>query len=197
VLCIQYAEALNRFFCAGISGILWNVPNDLFNRRQRTLYHEQGVQHLRGGDFAAHAQTIALGSWANVDGKIGIAAAQPLTLVRSGKRQVDIKGRSDSGTLYAEEICAPYSAAAQWHDRGEVLIDTAFAMTLGRPEATQALDASLTRPELPGFKTVSAVGRDGKRYVLAANFTQEAQMLHLAGKDAAVAPGEAMLVTEL
>ena len=42
VLCLQHAKTLNRVFVSEISGIFRNVPNDIFNERQRHITFEHG-----------------------------------------------------------------------------------------------------------------------------------------------------------
>lgn len=180
IVCLQYADALNRTFVAELRGIYWNMPNDIFNGRQRTFVYENGKDYLRGGDYAKAYETIEAGKWVNVDGKIGLASLEPLTIVRTGRRQVEIKGREsaakDSATLYAEEICAPYSIKRRWYDRGENLIDVGFAMTLGCQHCTKALSNSLFAPKMEGkLRVIGVKGKDGKTYVLIANFGADAQ----------------------
>lgn len=171
VLCLQNATALNRTFVTKVRGIFWSVPNDIFNGSTRTLRSKDGTQYLRGGSYCTQYETMSVGKYANMDNKVGIAANKPLTLVRSGRRQVEMKDKAGSATLYAEELCTPYISHPRWFDRGETLIDVGFAMTLGNEDATKALCESLTSPQLPGLKAVSAVGKDGKRYVLVANLS--------------------------
>ena len=174
VLCMQYARALNRTFVANIRGILWNIPNDLFNGRLRVVTHENGKDYLRGGDYANHFETISAGKWVNADNKIGLASVDPLTIVRAGERQVKIKGRENSGTLYAEEVCSAFSTRKRWHNRGDELLNTSFAMTLGNVEATKALHQSLCTPKTgSSLHAVSVCGRDKRRYVMFANFGDE------------------------
>ncbi len=179
VLCLQYARSLNRVFTAKIAGTLWNIPNDIFNGRQRKLTFEHGSGYFSGGDYARTYETVALGHFVNADDKIGLASKLPLTLVRSGERQIDIKLRENSGTLYAEEICAPYEKAYKWVDRNTVLIDTGFALSLGTAEDTQKLNTSLTAPELGNVKAIGVTGKDGKNYLLLANFTDSEQTVNL------------------
>lgn len=90
-----------------------------------------------------------------------------------------IKGREQSGTLYAEEICAPYSRNYRWIDRGEEIVDTAFAVALGSFEDTKRLQGSLICPQIIGIKSVGVVAQDGNTYLLAANFTENEQILHI------------------
>ena len=173
VLCLQNAKALGRVFVGQVKGLFWNIPNDIYNKRERTFYHENGEDYLRGGEFANRYETVALGNYVNVDRKVGLACNRQLTLVRSGRRQVDIKDRENSGSLYTEEICAQYANVPRWYDKGVELIDLGFAMAIGDDKATKQLAASLISPRFAGLKTVGAEGKDGALYILAANFTEE------------------------
>ena len=188
-ICLQYARALNRTFVATLRGVLWNVPNDIFNGRQRLLAHENGADYLRGGDYAKRYEQIDAGHWVNVDGKIGLASPQKLTIVRPGRRQVEILGRENSGTLYAEEICAPYSTKRRFYDRNETLIDVGFGMTLGDACATRALSDSLATNRKGDLFAITATGQDGRRYTMLANFGENAMEIDLdAWKLGAVGP---------
>ena len=177
VLCIQYVKAMNRCFVSEIAGTFWNIPNDIFNGRQRKLLFQEGERFFRGGDYANKPETIAVGSYLNVDNKMGIASKTPLTLVRKGYRQVEIKWRENSGTLYTEEICAPYSREYKWVDRDSVLIDTGFALALGDAAHTKKMNDSLFACDTEHFKTVGVTANDGKVYVLAYNYTEETHTL--------------------
>ena len=172
--CVQFATALNRCYVASGRGVNWNVPNDLFNARTRRMAYAKGSQVLRGGEFASKLEWLDLGAWANVDDQVGLACTQPLTLYRAGRRQVDILGRPNSGTLYAEEIAAPCQDKRRWAERGETLIDTGFAVALGSAKDTRALSETLFTWDLgPAFRTVGVTGADGKAYVLIVNVSGE------------------------
>ena len=179
VLALQYADVLNRTFVSSVRGIYWNVANDIFNGRMRVFTHEKGRDYLQGGDYAKKSEIIDAGRWVHVDGRIGLASLSPLNIVRVGERQVEIKGRENSATLYAEEICAPFSTRCRWYDRGENLLDVGFAMTLGNEQAIRDMADSLTAPELDGLKAIGATGKDGRRYVLVANFGAETRIADL------------------
>jgi len=172
VICMQYAKAQNRTYVSSVKGILWNVPNDIFNGRQRLFTHANGQNWLQGGDYARTAETIDAGNWVNADGKMGLASLRPLTIVRSGKRQVEIKGRENSGTLYAEEICAPYQIKKRWYDRGEEILDARFVLGLGDQKYTKETAESLFTADLEGLYSLGVTGKDGKQYLLVANFDE-------------------------
>ena len=170
VISVQYADALNRVYLAESAGILFNVPNDVYNLMERRFYTENGDFTLHGGRLNEKQEEKEVGAYANIDGKIGIASNSPLTLVRRAKRQIEIKGRRDGGTLYCEEICADFFGEHRWLNRGDSIYDVAFAASLGNTESTKALYESLTASAEDGIRTVSVVGKDGVRYALSANF---------------------------
>ena len=209
VLCLQYANTLNRTFLSEIAGTFWNIPNDIFNGRKRKLTAEKGSGEYAGGDWANRYETIALGHYVNVDERIGMASVLPLTLVRRGERQVKIKDRENSGTLYAEEICAPYQKEYRWADRDTEIINTGFALHLGGAEETKRLWTSLQFSGAAEVKSISIRGKNGVRYLLAANFAQAEAIFDPAalgiagGRDLAsgtaaekrlLQPGEALLL---
>lgn len=179
VLVLQYAKTLNRTFVSEVAGIFWNVPNDIFNGKQRKLTFAGEARYFLGGDYANRYETVSLGNYVNVDEKIGLASKDSLTLVRKGERQVEIKGREHSGTLYAEEICAHYRKEYRWIDRNTQILDTGFAITLGDTDATKQLSDSLIAPEISGFRTVSVMAADGKRYVLAFNISERELVINV------------------
>lgn len=173
ILCLQYAKALNRTFVSKVRGIFWSVPNDIFNGCARTIFTENDTRELKGGKYADKYETVQIGKYANFDGKIGIASNVPMTLVRSGERQVMLKGRDNSGTLYAEEICAPYISKPQWFNRGDTIIDVGFAMSLGDSASTNQMKDRLIYPCLTKLKAVGVTAKDGKTYALVANMSPE------------------------
>lgn len=186
VLCLQYLKTLNRVFVKESAGIFWSIPNDIYNSRQRYFDYEKGSAYLRGGEYANRADTILLGKYLTVDNSVGIAAIEPMTLVRRGKRQVNIKGRPDSGTIYCEEICSSFRSDRFWADRGMVLVDTGFAVSLGNSEETKKMSESLFTLESDKVKSIGVVGKDGATYILVANFGDEEAQVDLsmfAGKE--------------
>ena len=179
VLSVQYADALNRVYLKESAGILFNVPNDVYNLMQRSFYTEKGDFTLHGGRLGEVQEEKEIGNFANVDGKIGIASASPLTLVRRAKRQIEIKGRRDGGTLYCEEINTQFFGEHRWLNRGDTVYDVAFAASLGDADKTKALYDSLASYSNDGVRTVSAIGKDGVLYALSANFTADAKCISL------------------
>jgi len=176
VLCLQEAKATGRVFIAETKGLFWNIPNDIYNKQERTIFHEHGRDYLRGGVFANEFKVIPLGSFVNADNKIGIASSKPMLLIRNPRRQVDIKGREMSGSLYAEEVCTEYVPTPHWYEDGDTIFDTEFAAALGNGEETEKMSKSLFTIESTELKTVGVTAKDGRKYVLAANFTEEGKI---------------------
>jgi len=142
---------------------------------------------MRGGDYANRYETLSLGHYVNVDDKIGLASNTPLTLVREGQRQVTIKNRENSGTLYAEEICAPFCREYQWIDRDTEILNVGFALSLGNADETKRLSKSLIYPEINGISAIGVAASDGHTYFLLANFGSEDATVHAADLHAGVA----------
>lgn len=168
VLCLQYAVADNRCYLRSVRGINWSIPNDLFNGWQRRYVCQSGSMTLRGGKLE-QAETISLGNWINADDSVGLVSLTPLTMTRPKARQVDIRFHPGTGTLYCDEIASPCITHCHWVDRGDVLINTGFAMHTGSAEYTAEL--AKTVRELPiisneGVISVCAKGADGVRYAL-------------------------------
>ena len=174
ILVIQNAKTTNRAFIREYAGTFWSIPNDIFNQRQRYLSYEMGEGYYAGGDYARRFELIPIGHYVTVDHKIGLASKDPLTLVRRGERQVNVRKKIIT-SLYCEEICAPFSMEPRWYDRGSEIIDTAFAMALGDEKDTKRLAKELICPALDGLKTVGVSRGDGESFLLVANFEDEAR----------------------
>ena len=67
-------------------------------------------------------------------------------------------------------MCSTVSTRCRWYDRGENLLKTGYAMTVGTAEETKALADTLFAPEIEGVSALGVTGKDGKKYVLLANF---------------------------
>jgi len=172
-LCLQRATALNRVFVAECEGVLWNIPNDIYNRKKRSLYFS-GKANIFEGGVTGKREIFEVGKYLNADGKIGICSLTPLTLLRRGKRQIDIVGRRESGTLYCEEIASAYSDKHRWVSRGEILFDTGFAVSVQDAEETEKMAESLFSCEVDGIKSVGVRASAGKTYILALNLSESA-----------------------
>ncbi len=184
VLCLQYATALNHVYGTA-RGVMWHVPNDIFNGCTRFFHSQAGAFALSGGRRNQGARRISLGSWANVDDKLGLACTRPMEIHHPDRRQIMIKGRPDSGTLYAEEICTPDIIRRRWFDKDEVLLDVGFAMRPADHTDTEALSETLlTQLEGVGanVRVLSVSGKDGKHYALLLNVGDAPESLAACGQ---------------
>ncbi len=178
VLCVQYLKTLNRTFASEILGTYWNVPNDIFNGCTRTAYAQSGEYTLEGKN--KEYNKITLGEYVNFDNKIGLVSKIPLTLVRRAGRQVVIRNRPNSATLYAEEICAPFVDECQWIDRGTVVVDTAFAMNIGTKQDTHRLKSDFFTKDTDAIRMVGVNG-----FTLVANVSDTETQIEINGYDLA------------
>lgn len=179
VVCIQKAVAANRTLIDSYKGILWNIPNDIFNGTVRSYIYDGGTVILKGAE-KTEAKNLNVGKWINVDNVLGMAVLgdQEMVMLRPSKRQIAIKrslGKDSTdygiGSLYCDEIVAPYSNKRKWYDRGEKIYEVAFAMVVGDALKTEKCATTLkTIDDLAeGVLSISVVGQDGRRYGLIYN----------------------------
>ncbi|HCA28705.1 MAG TPA: hypothetical protein DEP23_03550 [Ruminococcaceae bacterium] len=123
---------------------------------------------LRGGKLK-ESETISVGNWINADDRVGLVSLTPLTIMRPKERQIGIKSHPHTGTLYCDEVVSPCVTHSHWVDRGDILINTGFAMHTGSSKYTA--DLSKTVREWSGISnneviSVCAKGADGIEYAL-------------------------------
>jgi hypothetical protein len=187
---LQYARAneLRRTYLAGVKGIKLSVPNDIFNGNQRRYTTQRGVTMLRGvGSRQSVWRTRS--AWLNVDNSLSVAGVygiDQLSVYRPGHRQIGIKGKPEGGgMLYTDEICAPCRIDTHSVNPGTVLYDVGCvllaAATAVETKKRVALNSYVRIDTGAGslVRLVSARGRDGKTYLLAANFDVRAMEVAL------------------
>ena len=119
-------------------------------------------------------------------------------------RQVDIRFKPGTGTLYCDVIASPAVIQNHWTQRGDVLIDTGFAVQVGTGRETSDLSRSMRRwcgLEQQGLLSISAKGADGIRYTLLMSVCEHPLSLPgglaFVGEERAILQtGEAVLLTE-
>ena len=208
VLSIQRVTAVNRVFVKECGGIFWSIPNDIYNHGVRTIEYEGGAFTLHGAKLDGRVDLLDVGKYLTVDGKIGIASTSPMSLVRRGKRQIDIRGRQDSGTLYCEEIASHLHLEPFWADRHAVLSEVGFAVSLTDVGGIRKMSESLYEISDGDIRGVGVVGGDGVEYLLlynladvgteAVGFSVGGAMLHClseseSGKEITISAKEAKL----
>jgi hypothetical protein len=161
----------HRAYLIEATGLLLNVPNDIFNGCRRTLTTTAGRMTLRAP--ATKVETRALGSkWAVVDGRLGALAlygGESLTLSRSPMRR---GGKFQS--LYVEEIRLGGRCRAFAAEPRATVLDVGWAVlssvSVRGMRAFATLNAEAVVRDLPpDLRAVRVIGRDGRRYLLAFN----------------------------
>ncbi len=201
MLVLQRARVLARVDLASVKGIFLQVPNDLFNGYRRVYRSGGRVLETNGRDWRAETIRVS-GGRLEIDGRLlleGAYGLDALFIHRPGRRQVGLSVRQDradaGGMLLVDEICAPCQLGRRNYDAGAVIYDHGFAISVrpacaGRVGRWGARPEGLAAPGCPEVRLVAADGRDGVRYLLAAN---------LGGRPAApeIKAGEARRLSDL
>lgn len=181
MIVMQQAQTLNRVILKTVKGLQFNVPNDLFNNFIHKYHTEKAEFSLIG--LEAENKTIKTGSQTlSIDEKINIEAIsgiKEICIYRPGKRQVCIFGKPASqgrsgGNLYCDEICHPCSTTRRSYDKGEVLFDQAFAISIGNKTLAEEV-----KTENDNVKAVKVTGADGKTYQMVANFADSVSTVEI------------------
>jgi hypothetical protein len=187
VVVMQRAKTVNRTYLQTVKGLLCNIPNDIFNGKQRTYRTETGELLLEG----CHEQAEVLnlnGDWVNVDNRLNIEkiyGGDELAIRRPGQRQItmfkgsDAAGERAGGSLYCDEICSPCITERRPYEADTLLFDSGFAIRVG-PTSEQSLTPLPAQALETGngeLKALSVTDINGKSYLIAANFGTSAQSL--------------------
>jgi len=167
-------------------GLHLNLPNDLFNGRLRTLETEQGSISIASP--APEDEILDLQSrWISIEGclsVIGLYGADTLTMLRYGKPR-----GGPLRSLRVEEIAWYLRRGSHWTAPNTVVLDVAWIVVASiGSDTTRELARSSRNSRLnlgeEGLRGVRVHGQDGRDYVVAANFADEARtMPTVEGKD--------------
>ena len=202
---IQRAISPNRVYTKSYQRLQLRIPNDLYNGNKRQYFYEGGDIELIGGKHAK-AENHTLGKWINVDGKMGVASTDDLTVKSPKDRQIVIvmDERTDRnfehyGTLLTNDIVASFSDEHLWFNPGDEIYRTAFALNIGDENETKELAKAIEKVDTGSLVSLKVPGKDGKNYVLAVNFGEQNEIAEipagfavLAGEKE-LAPGAAVL----
>jgi hypothetical protein len=172
-----------------------NVPNDLFNDNHRQLYTAHGEQSLASPPL--QDEILDLDSrWVNVDGKLGLVALYTSPSHGDDRLCVDRAAQRRGGrynSLYVDEICLQVETGSIRRAPGETLVDVGFAVLSGA-DATQTAafrGGPLVLDQLT-VRGVWAIGADGQRYVLLANWGKSPAQLSVERHAIVVPPDQAL-----
>ena len=180
---VQRAVSPNRIYERSYASVMLRIPNDLYNGNERSYYTEVSDFKLRGGRFA-EKKDIASGSYVNIDGKMGIASLNPLTVKAPELRQIDIvigetqdSNRDGYGTLYCNDIVAAYSDEPKWFNPGDEIYRCAFAVNIGDRLETEKMAKTLKSYVMDNKNLlgVSVLGADSFEYLLILNIGEETE----------------------
>jgi hypothetical protein len=172
-----------RTILSRIQGVNLKIPNDLYNGNCRAYTAQLGDFRLESRSGEA---LIPMGSWANADDKLGVyLPGDALKLYRPAKRETTINimhadrnTGADPSHLYCDILVKDFTRDYVDLRGGTVVVDTGFAVSAGTATQTQAMAAEqLPLPAGSPVRGVCACGRDGKKYLLLANFGGESAVV--------------------
>ena len=181
VVCLQHAVSPIRIFAKDYASLMLHIPNDVYNNNKRKYDCQNGNFELAGGRFGQQ-QDQKIGSWLNVDGKMGVAAADALTLRSPKFRQIDIivndiqdSNRDGYGTLYCNDVVMDYSDTPQWFNPGDEIYRCGFAVNIGDAKQTQQMAESIKTysTENQNLTGIYVTGQDGREYLMILNVGKE------------------------
>ncbi|MBN1553696.1 MAG: hypothetical protein JXA11_03040 [Phycisphaerae bacterium] len=174
---LEYATiSERRVYIEGVEGVRLQIPNDLFNRGVREYFTSAGRREHRM--HLGPPEVIDLhSSWVNVEnilGVVGVWGAESWFLVRKGRRTGGY-----AGSICTDVLCYPGEIGLRYVDGPAVLLDTGCAILTGvdsqQTRDYQEENSAVRIPcEVPGVRVMQAMGRDGRCYLVACNFSSQA-----------------------
>lgn len=184
VLVLQQAISTMRSYLSSVKGLFLQIPNDLFNRDNRTYYSGAGqwiVNRIKLADQRFDFKS----DWLNVEDKLGIVIAyspDQLTLLSPRERQIGIMDRQP-GMLMADEICTTCRTGGFYVEKDDLLIDNGFILLsgAGREETAACASQAFWQPDNQdeALRIVTTTGADGQIYLLAANFARDNRQVNV------------------
>jgi len=185
VLIMQKCISQGRTFIKEIKGLLYNVPNDIFNDNFRNYYSEKNNYKLEGNNGKEEIIDI-YSRWLNVDnvlGIIGVYGSDHFSIFRPGRRQAGLmlsqyEGKVIETGLWVDEICYPYKKDVFSVNPKTILFDIACVIIAGiSAEDTAKQVKKILIPEIkPIFDDIRMImvkGMDNRWYLQVANFSEK------------------------
>ncbi|MFN4227484.1 MAG: hypothetical protein ACK4F0_05035 [Candidatus Ratteibacteria bacterium] len=171
-----------------VKGLLFNLPNDIFNDCIRYIYSDEKKIKLKKERNRQEVVKIK-SNWINIDnciGIVGIYGSDSFYIKRPSIGQAGLNLSQyesqviDSG-LYIEEICYPYKSGLIPIKEDEKLIDIACLLYTGiTAEKTyeKAKESKISiKTNSEEIKTILIKGEDNFFYLIAINFSSEETLL--------------------
>lgn len=183
-----------RTYLASNKGLFLQIPNDIFNAKQRTYYTQKGKLELSG--FGSQEELLDLESnWLNIENElalVGIYGADSFSIYRPGSRQIGLRphlhptrteNSPTGGQLYVDELCYSANLDLRTLDPGELIYDLAVLLQAGTNHKDTASYAqsskalALVGPEISQLRALEVEGADGIDYLVLVNFASQAMDL--------------------
>ncbi len=173
----------NRVYIQEIKGLMYNVPNDIFNNSRRRYYFEEGRYELKGCGARKEKAVKINSNWMNIDNFLGIVGVygsknffvyQP-NLRQAGLRLSQYESKVLETGLRADEICYPYKKGTFSVNPDTKLLDIGCLIIAGQSAKDTAKHAEKGAfvPDMTTAFDVRAMmvkGADRKWYLQVVNF---------------------------
>lgn len=191
---MQYALCPERIYIRSVMGLMYNVPNDIFNHKTRRYYYNGAYHDLKG--ITGKEEVLETASdYVNIDGVLGIYGGygKAFSIYRPGTRKTGILVHANQDKLheqstysfYTDTVARTVQAAPRWRGKGEVLLDEGAVISVGvDAEQTKALAGFCPKIKVEHTalcRSVVAKGQDGRLYVAVANFGSKAAEVKTSG----------------
>ena len=175
LISIEKSAAIKENMYEEILPLNFPIPNDIFN---------SGVRLYAGKDFEYTSKMLpekelVIDTKSNkltIDGRLTIASLVPgktLHIVKPSQRSAHVIDKKDLKSLYIEYITTAAPKKFHLAGIGEVLSDSAVALTVDAPDNFSS-DAVYTSSE--NIRAVEITGVDGIRYLFAANIGENEEV---------------------
>ena len=197
---MQQAVSPQRIYVFESKGLKLNVPNDVFNNKERRYYFD-GAYHTMQAMPGIDTYHEIRDGYINVDDVMGVYGGYgaDYTLYRPGRRNVGIKVQENQDKLHEEyahsfncdEILRMIEKEPKWYSKGDIIFDVGAVVRVGingqetEAAAKQQAEASerITVSGSDMVRSIVTVGADGRIYVVIANFGSEEAEIRISGGD--------------
>ena len=188
LISIEKSAAIKENMYEEILPLNFPVPNDIFNggvRRYTGKGFEYTSEMLPDKELVIDTKSDTL----TIDGRLTIASLVPgktLHIVKPSRRSAPVIDKKELKSLYIEYITTAAPEKFHLAGVGEVLSDSAVALTVDAPDNFCA-DAVYTSSG--NIRAVEITGADGNRYLFAANIGENEEVFD----GISITPGSSIL----
>ncbi|MCM8786422.1 MAG: hypothetical protein NC827_07505 [Candidatus Omnitrophica bacterium] len=181
-LVLQRFLSKNFIFIKEIKGLLFNLPNDIFNNCVRYIYSEEKTIKLLKQRKSGQKVLKIKSNWVNIDNCIGIVGVygsdsfyiKQSCIGQTGLKLSQYESQVINTGLYVEEICYPYKSGLIPIKENEKIIDIACLVyteiTAEKTCKKAKEDIISVKSHSKDAKTILIKGEDNFLYLIAVNF---------------------------